>query len=220
MRRFLTALTVAAATLALTATAALAAVTVDEDGFDRDCIDDPAGRFITGTVEVTADSSGTLTLTLLGKIMGQEDPLQTEVIVVDGSVDTIYEFTFENVPTEDADGDLYQSYLIQTDGLTPEQAEYAGSQPLYAAAVEVEGIQVGQNNDAPTALLVQHHVGVEVGVRALVTHHRHPGQSSRFPAHPVEDVPVAFADRRLVHRRDTCWGKDRRGVVGAAVQLR
>jgi hypothetical protein len=123
MRRFLTALTVAAATLALTATAALAAVTVVEGGFDRDCIDDPAGRFITGTVEVTADSSGTLTLTLLGKIEGQEDVLQTEVIVVDGSVDTTYEFTFENVPTEDADGDLYQSYLIQTDGLTPEQAE-------------------------------------------------------------------------------------------------
>jgi hypothetical protein len=123
MRKFLSAFTVAAATLALTATAALAAVTVPEGGIDRECIDDPAGRFITGTVTVTSDSSGTLTLTLLGKIMGQEDVLQTEVIQVDGSVDTTYEFTFENVPTEDTDGDLYQSYLIQTDGTTPEQAE-------------------------------------------------------------------------------------------------
>ena len=103
--------------------------------------------------------------------------------------------------------------------LTPEQAEYAGAQPLHTAAVEVQGIEVGEYDDAPAALLVQHHVGVEVGVGALMTHHRYPGQRSGFPAHPVEDVPVAFADRRLVHRRDPLRGKDRRGIVGSAVQL-
>ena len=102
---------------------------------------------------------------------------------------------------------------------TPEQAEHAGAQPLQASPVEVERIEVGQNDDAPAALLVQHHVGVEVGVGALVTHHRYPGQGSGFPAHAVEDVSVAFADRGLVHRRDPLRGKHRRGIVGSAVEL-
>ena len=102
---------------------------------------------------------------------------------------------------------------------TPEQAEHAGAQPLQASPVEVEGVKIAENDDAPAVLLVQHHVGVEVGVGALVTHHRYPGQGSGFPAHSVEDVSVAFADRGLVHRRDPLRGKHGRGIVGSAVEL-
>lgn len=146
MRKFLTALTVAAATLALTATAAFAAVTVVEGGITRECIDDPAGRFITGTVTVSADSTGDLTLTLFGKIMGDEEAIDTIVIEdIDGSVETTYEFTFENVATENASGDLYQSYLIQTDGTTPEQAE--------SINVEVE-CEAGFIPEAPIVVLL------------------------------------------------------------------
>lgn len=145
MRKFLTALTVAAAALAITAGATLADVTVTEGGIERECIDDPAGRFITGTVTVTAESTGTLTLTLFGKITGDEVELDSLTIEVDGSVETTYEFTFANVATANADGDLYQSYLIQTDGTTLEQAE--------SINVEVE-CEAGFIPEAPIVVLL------------------------------------------------------------------
>lgn len=170
MRKFLSALTVVAATLALTATGVFAAVTIPEGGIQRECIDDPAGRFITGTVTVTADSSGTLTLTLFGKIKGQKEPLQTEVIAVDGSTDTTYDFTFENVPTEDGDSDLYQSYLIQTDGTTPEQAE--------SINVEVE-CQEGFIPEAPIAVLL---LGTGLGVAGWYLYRASRGQVSLIAA--------------------------------------
>lgn len=105
----------ALAILALTASVAAATVVVPEGGIDRVC--DGANQTISGTVTVTTASSGALTLTLYGKNRGQETALDTFVInVVSG--DTSYDYEFTGVPI-----DSYQSFIIKTDGATPEKSE-------------------------------------------------------------------------------------------------
>ena len=46
---------------------------------------------------------------------------------------------------------------------------------------------------------IEGHVGVEVGVGAVMAHHRHAVHRPGFPAHAVEDVPGPLPDRGCMH---------------------
>lgn len=124
MRKALFSLVAALVVLAMSVSAVAAVVVTN---ISRACIDDEqaGGRFITGTVTVEDGSfstGDTLTLTLYGKITGDREPLQTETITLtEGTLE--YDYTFENVPTQDTSGTLYQSYEIETDAENPEEAE-------------------------------------------------------------------------------------------------
>ena len=150
MRKSISSPLIALLALALSA-GAVFGVTVTV--IERQCIDDTSGeRFITGSVQVEDGSfvtGDTLTLTLFGKIEGDETSLQTETIdLVEGTL--TYDFTFENVPTSNGTT-LYQSYIIKTDADNPEKSE--------SIDVEVE-CRPGVIPEAPLVVLLLGTAGV------------------------------------------------------------